>query len=76
MKFLRNYLYEVLDSFFFTTSQVTKHPSHIRDGIDFKRMMMVVVYALVPTVIMALYNTGYQANLATIPSLFSFFDCS
>jgi len=25
---------------------------------------MMVVYALVPTVIMALYNTGYQANLA------------
>ena len=27
-------------------------------------MMIVVVIALMPTVIMALYNTGYQANLA------------
>jgi Na+-transporting NADH:ubiquinone oxidoreductase subunit B len=32
--------------------------------MDLKRMMMMVVYALIPTVIMALYNTGYQANLA------------
>jgi Na+-transporting NADH:ubiquinone oxidoreductase subunit B len=58
------YLYEALDGFLYTPGKTTRYPSHIRDGIDFKRMMMMVVYALVPTVIMALYNTGYQANLA------------
>jgi len=57
------YLYEALDGFLYTPGKVTKTASHIRDAIDLKRMMMTVVYALVPTVIMALYNTGYQANL-------------
>ena len=58
------YLFEALDGFLYTPDKTTRYPSHIRDGMDFKRMMMMVVYALVPTVIMALYNTGYQANLA------------
>ncbi len=58
------YLYEALDAFMYTQGKVTRSGSHIRDAIDLKRMMLMVVYALVPTVIMALYNTGYQANLA------------
>ncbi len=57
-------LYEALDTFMYSTGAVTKSGSHIRDAIDLKRMMIWVVYALVPTVLMALYNTGYQANLA------------
>jgi len=58
------YLYEAMDAFMYTQGKVTRSGSHIRDAIDLKRMMLMVVYALVPTVIMALYNTGYQANLA------------
>jgi len=58
------YLYEAINGFVFTQGRVTKTASHIRDAMDLKRMMMMVVYALIPTVIMALYNTGYQANLA------------
>ncbi|MCP4147510.1 MAG: NADH:ubiquinone reductase (Na(+)-transporting) subunit B [bacterium] len=58
------YLFEAIDSFLYTPGKVTTGASHIRDAADFKRVMMVVVYALIPTVLMALYNTGYQANLA------------
>lgn len=58
------YLYEALDGFLFTQGKVTKSPSFIRDGLDLKRMMITVVWALVPAVLMALYNTGLQANLA------------
>ncbi len=58
------YLYEAVDGFMYTTGKVAKYRTHIRDAMDLKRMMMIVVYALIPTVIMALYNTGYQANLA------------
>jgi Na+-transporting NADH:ubiquinone oxidoreductase subunit B len=57
-------LYEVIDTFFYTSGKVTKVGPHIRDTIDLKRTMTIVMYALVPTVIMALYNTGLQANLA------------
>ena len=56
-------LYEAGDTFLYTPGEVTKGASHLRDGIDLKRMMSMVVVALVPCVLMALYNTGLQANL-------------
>ena len=56
-------LYEAVDTFLFTPDKITKSAPHIRDVIDMKRVMMIVIYALVPSVIMALYNTGYQVNL-------------
>lgn len=55
--------YEAVDIFLFTPDKITKGPPHIRDIIDMKRLMMVVIYALIPSVLMALYNTGYQVNL-------------
>lgn len=56
-------LYEAVDTFLYSTNSVTPGASHVRDVMDLKRMMMMVVYALIPAVLMALYNTGYQANL-------------
>jgi Na+-transporting NADH:ubiquinone oxidoreductase subunit B len=57
-------LYEGLDSFLFKVDHVTRGAAHVRDGLDLKRMMMVVVVALIPCVYMAMYNTGHQAALA------------
>ncbi len=57
-------LYEGIDTFLFTPGQVTKSSSHVRDGIDQKRMMIMVVLALLPCMLMALYNTGFQAHQA------------
>ena len=57
-------LYEAADTFLYTPGSSTRGASHVRDGIDVKRMMVTVVIALLPCVAMALYNTGYQANLA------------
>lgn len=57
-------LYEALDTFVFTPGSVTKGSSHIRDGLDLKRMMMTVVIALIPPIFMAMYNTGYQIHLS------------
>lgn len=56
-------LYEALDTFLYTPGEVTKGPSHVRDGLDLKRMMTTVVVALIPCVCLAFWNTGYQANL-------------
>ncbi len=55
-------LYEALDTFLYTPGTVTKTASHVRDGIDLKRYMVLVVIALVPCIFMAMWNTGYQAN--------------
>lgn len=57
-------LFEANDTFLFTPGEVTHTASHVRDGIDLKRMMTVVVVALLPCMAMAMYNTGFQANLA------------
>ena len=57
-------LWEAGDTILYTPGKVTTGPSHVRDGLDLKRMMMTVVWALVPAILMALYNTGYQAHLA------------
>ena len=57
-------VWEAHDTLLFTPGEVTKGTTHIRDGLDLKRMMITVVIALLPCVGMALYNTGYQANYA------------
>lgn len=57
-------LYEAVDAFLYSPGKVTRVAPHIRDAMDLKRMMVTVVVALVPAVLMALYNTGLQANLA------------
>lgn len=57
-------VYEALDTFAYTPDTVTTGPTHVRDGIDLKRMMITVVWALIPCIFMAMYNTGLQANLA------------
>lgn len=57
-------LYEAIDTFLYTPGQVTRGASHIRDGMDLKRMMITVVIALTPCIYMACWNTGYQANTA------------
>jgi Na+-transporting NADH:ubiquinone oxidoreductase subunit B len=55
-------LYEAVDTFLYTPPDVTAGPTHVRDGMDIKRMMMTVVVALGPCIVMAMYNTGLQAN--------------
>lgn len=57
-------LYEATESFFYTSGESTKGRVHVRDAIDFKRMMMIVVIAVMPCALMAMYNTGMQANTA------------
>jgi len=64
-KFERYYgLYEMVDTFIYTPSDVTRGATHVRDGNDLKRTMTFVVIATLFCVLMAMYNTGYQANLA------------
>jgi len=57
-------LYEALDTFVYTPGDVTAGNTHVRDALDLKRTMITVAMALIPCVLMAMFNTGYQANLA------------
>ncbi|MCY3969135.1 MAG: NADH:ubiquinone reductase (Na(+)-transporting) subunit B [Acidobacteria bacterium] len=57
-------LYEAPDTFLYTPGKTTAGAAHVRDALDLKRLMMTVVVALVPCVLMAMWNTGRQAHLA------------
>ena len=61
-------LWEAADTFFYTPGSVTRGNVHVRDAIDLKRMMILVVIAALPCVFMAMFNTGLQANLAIDPA--------
>jgi Na+-transporting NADH:ubiquinone oxidoreductase subunit B len=61
-------LWEAVDTFFYSPASVTKTAAHVRDAVDLKRIMMTVVMAALPCVLMAMFNTGLQANLAIDPA--------
>ncbi len=43
-----------------TPKITTKGRVHIRDGVDLKRYMVTVIVALIPCLLWAMYNIGYQ----------------
>jgi Na+-transporting NADH:ubiquinone oxidoreductase subunit B len=55
-------LYEAIDTGLFKPSDVTKNSSHVRDGIDLKRVMITVWVATFPTMFFGMWNIGFQAN--------------
>jgi Na+-transporting NADH:ubiquinone oxidoreductase subunit B len=57
-------LWEANHSFLFTSDQVTKGRVHVRDTLDSKRFMIIVVLALVPCILFGAYNAGYQMAAA------------
>jgi len=57
-------IYEMVDTFLYTPSDVTTGTTHVRDAIDLKRIMTYVFIAALPCVIMAMWNTGHLANMA------------
>lgn len=57
-------LYEMFDTFVFQPADVTQSASHVRDGIDLKRVMITVWIATFPVMFYGMYNTGFQANTA------------
>lgn len=57
-------VYEALDTFLYTPGETTKKVTHVRDGIDLKRMMSIVVLSLIPVTLFGMWNIGYRAHLA------------
>lgn len=57
-------IYEMVDTFLYTPSDTTAGSTHVRDAVDLKRVMTYVWIAALPCMVMALLNTGYQANVA------------
>lgn len=55
-------LYEAADTIFYKPADVTKTTSHVRDGIDLKRIMITVWLCTFPAMFFGMYNIGFQAN--------------
>jgi len=51
-------------TFLFVPGHTNKNGVHIRDSVDLKRTMIIVVLALVPALLFGMYNVGYQHYLA------------
>ena len=51
---------DAFDTFLRVPGTVTAKGAHIRDGIDLKRVMIMVVLALVPAALFGMYNVGLQ----------------
>ena len=57
-------VFEMFDTFFRQPSSRTYSASHVRDGIDLKRIMITVWLCTFPVMFWAMYNTGFQALTA------------
>ncbi|MDR0977105.1 MAG: NADH:ubiquinone reductase (Na(+)-transporting) subunit B [Prevotellaceae bacterium] len=58
-------LFEGLETFMFVPNATAKTGTHIHDAVDSKRIMSLVVIALMPALLFGMYNVGYQHYLAT-----------
>jgi len=55
-------LWEAFDTFLYTPSSVTQTTSHVRDGVDLKRIMITVWFCVLPAMLFGMWNVGFQAN--------------
>lgn len=57
-------IYDGFATFLFVPGHTSHSGAHIRDAIDLKRTMIMVVFAMVPALLFGIWNTGYQHFLA------------
>lgn len=60
--------FDAFETFLFVPDKVTQKGAHIRDGIDMKRTMAIVVLALVPALLFGMFNVGIQHYISISPS--------
>ncbi|MEZ7886733.1 MAG: NADH:ubiquinone reductase (Na(+)-transporting) subunit B [Flavobacteriales bacterium] len=53
-------MYDALETFAFVPGHTTHKGAHVRDGIDLKRTMFLVIVALIPCLLFGIYNIGFQ----------------
>ena len=57
-------VFDGFETFLFVPNSTSKTGVHIHDAIDSKRIMSMVVIALIPALLFGMYNVGYQHFLA------------
>ena len=59
-----NSTYDAFETFLYVPNKTSKSGVHIHDARDSKRTMVIVILALIPALLMGMYNVGYQHYLA------------
>lgn len=54
--------FDAFESFLFVPDTVTCKGTHVRDCIDLKRVMTIVLVAVAPALLFGIWNIGYQYN--------------
>ncbi|MBQ1176702.1 MAG: NADH:ubiquinone reductase (Na(+)-transporting) subunit B [Paludibacteraceae bacterium] len=57
-------VFDGFETFLFVPNTTSKSGAHIHDAVDSKRIMIMVVIALMPALLFGMYNVGYQHYLA------------
>lgn len=57
-------VFDGFETFLYVPHDTSKSGTHIHDAIDSKRIMSMVVIALMPALLFGMYNVGYQNYLA------------
>lgn len=55
--------YDAFETFLFVPNHTSQSGTHIRDSVDLKRTMVIVIIALLPCLLFGMWNTGYQYHL-------------
>ena len=69
--------WDAFDTFLRVPATVTAKGSHVRDSLDIKRVMIIVVLALVPAALFGMWNVGYQHDIYAhdLPGFWNQFWC-
>lgn len=57
--------FDAFETFMFVPDTVTSKGTHVRDTIDMKRTMAIVVFAVLPSMLFGMWNVGFQHFSAT-----------
>tara|TARA_B100001250_G_scaffold227423_1_gene195188 strand:- start:1107 stop:2333 length:1227 start_codon:yes stop_codon:yes gene_type:complete len=72
--------YDAFETFLFVPNHTSQSGTHIKDSVDLKRTMVIVIMALLPCLLFGMWNTGYQYHSQLImgmdgyKELYSFLD--
>ena len=67
-------VFDGFETFLFTPTTTSRSGVNIHDSLDSKRVMIIVVLALIPCLLFGMYNTGYQHWLSTGATEFPFWE--
>lgn len=65
--------YDAFETFMFVPAHTASSGAHIRDAIDLKRTMALVVFAMLPALLFGMYNIGFQ-HFTQLDGSFTFWD--